>query len=187
MKNFVLILAALGLTLILSVEVFSKKDDMNRTYGKPENSGKRIVILIRHAEKVTDDEPYLSDRGKARAEYLKNFFGDSPSCPRIIYAQMSDKKHKSLRSIHTVIPLSDYKKIQLNTLFTAKETGGLAETILNLKDESFPVLVCWSHQRIGKIVSALLKKQVEDFPKGYDTVWTVDLDRKEISVSSQGF
>jgi len=156
-------------------------------YVKPGNFGEKIVILIRHAEKITDEDPTLSDKGKARAEYLKHFFGGSATRPKIIFAQRNDEKHRSIRPIETVRPLSNAFDIPLNIDFKAKETKELAAAIRGFSMDKFPVLVCWSHKRIGKIASKLMGKDSGDFPKGYDTVWTIELEKMELAVSKQGF
>ncbi|HJU55538.1 MAG TPA: histidine phosphatase family protein [Pyrinomonadaceae bacterium] len=156
------------------------------------------IMLIRHAEKPTDDPPpygvtsggereseSLTVRGWQRAGALAVFFApangsfQNPALarPQFIYASTPTKRQGSRRSIETITPLAEKLAIRVNSNYPKLE----AERML---EEAFlcagVVLICWQHELLPKIASKILGNKTtapHEWPEDrYDMVWVFDRD-----------
>ncbi len=119
----------------------------------------KSVILIRHAEKIPK-EKHLNLKGFERAAALPYYFSFAPlyNNPPIshIFAAALDGSEASHRPIQTCTPIANHYKLPLNMHFKPRQTKELADELLsNPQYDHSTVLICWSHGKIGKIVSAL--------------------------------
>ncbi|HUX79715.1 MAG TPA: hypothetical protein VMW10_08250 [Alphaproteobacteria bacterium] len=117
------------------------------------------VILIRHAEKVPG-EKHLDLHGLERAAALPYYLSYTPlyNNPPIthIFAAGLDGDNASQRPIQTCTPIANHYKLPLNTDFKPLQTTELANELLTSPIyENTTVLICWSHGKLKRIVTAL--------------------------------
>lgn len=152
----------------------------------------REIIIIRHADKLelTESGPALSAQGIMRSIKFAFYFLDKFGEPDFIVAADDQKfngKEIAIRSIQTVAPLAnimqsrypenDYPIIHP---YPSDSYEMLADYLLS--DPKFQdklVLICWSHQRIAKLASALgITQSIPTWPKlDYDTVYVLKYNR----------
>jgi hypothetical protein len=142
------------------------------------------VILIRHAEKPPTGDG-LSSKGFERSIALVPFFTQRPSnspfgLPVAAYAQASSKNHSSTRPIQTAGPLSTTLGIELITTYTFANIQPMVDEInKNPAYDNQPVLICWSHQKMGDIAGAFGVSPKPTYPHGvYDRLWLITFDSK---------
>lgn len=165
------------------------------------------VLLIRHAEKPLPPDKegiHLNMQGRQRAHALVPFFMEDPrmtelGTPVVIFAQKPKTKKNSRRPIETVKPLAEALGLEVNTTFHRDQVKALVDEILmNPEYEGKTVLVCWGHEFLGKIATALgvdpnvsttwgrviydtiatsisgdTKEKRLKWPKTYDRVWVI--------------
>ncbi|ORX41478.1 hypothetical protein BCR32DRAFT_331045 [Anaeromyces robustus] len=108
----------------------------------------KLIMLIRHGEKINDDYTDLSPEGQARAECLIETFGTND----------------------TVIPLSKSLGQQVDLSFTSGKFKDLAQYIYSSPEEV--ILVSWGNDRIPKIAKQLgITNAPEWKGKVFDDVW----------------
>lgn len=143
----------------------------------------KTVILIRHGEKVPD-ENYLSVKGFERAAALPYYFFNTPlyNNPPIthVFAAGQESADSSIRPIQTCKPTADFYKLLLNTNFKPYQTSELAKELLtNSIYDNTTVLICWSHGHIGQIVTALGAENPSKWKHNiFDQVYLVTFDKK---------
>lgn len=139
------------------------------------------IIILRHAEKVSDDERTLSSEGYARAEALAQYFSDPAflkvyGVPAIFYAA-SPEGDRSLRSVETVTPAAKALKVPLDSSFDKDDGRQLMQYILRTsKFDGKTVVICWNRKGIPELLEPL----VGDFPnrwsdKVFDRFWILNL------------
>ncbi|MGW0734672.1 hypothetical protein [Streptomyces sp. NPDC002851] len=135
------------------------------------------VLVIRHGEKPDDDHPGLDEqlrldpesltaRGWDRALKLPSLFGPSgpangggtaaPALPlpaTVFASAPGGPVGAARRHAQTVTPLAEQLGLKVRTDYGKKQERELAEAVLT--DATSPVLICWQHSRIPKIVRAL--------------------------------
>ena len=133
----------------------------------------KILIIIRHAEKISDDYTDLSPIGKSRAECLPYFFFN-PSINYIPSKLYANKRNmNTTRSYDTIFPLSKILNLEIEEF--EKERDEQIENFVNnklLKDEHDIILICSSHGVIPKITKLLGHEIIvneEDFDKYF--IW----------------
>lgn len=139
------------------------------------------VLIIRHGEKINDDDPHLSPRGKQRAQKLVRFFQKDESVteygpPVAIYAAAPKRQGGSLRSIETVTPLAEAMRLKVIEDYTADDFKKLAKEILEERAyDGKTVLVSWAHDEIPKVAKYLgVHPKPDDWEKGaFDRVWKI--------------
>ncbi|OKK22987.1 hypothetical protein AMK16_03920 [Streptomyces sp. CB00455] len=143
-------------------------------------------MVIRHAEKPytgdsgqdetgEDDPGSLAGRGWRRAEALGRLFpptrGASLPRPATIFAA-GGKTPAPARSRQTVAALATALRVPVRTGFAVGAEPALAQAALL---SPMPVLVCWEHSGIPRLVRALGAHQVLGvpayWPDRYDLVW----------------
>ena len=130
----------------------------------------KIIIIIRHGEKISDFYTDLNDRGKARAECLPILF--SESClnyiPTKLYA--NKRSEESTRAYDTIAPLAKTLNLEIEE-FKKQDAEEFAKNIL-VKDKHDIILVSSSRKAIPKITKVLgyqIIVQFDEFDKYY--IW----------------
>ena len=146
------------------------------------------VILIRHAEKPTDDrDPHLSARGHERAEALVGFFTSGKSIstnPPIaaLYAARPTRDARSMRTEQTLAPLSRRLGLEIRQPFANVQYKALAKQILaDGKLDGRTVVICWPHDELPKFAEAF---GANPKPKGwkgevFDRAWVISFDSQK--------
>jgi hypothetical protein len=139
------------------------------------------VLLIRHAEKLTDGRIDLAPAGFARAKDLPELFlpsaaGARPKFPRpdVLFATHQSKH--SNRPFETIQPLSQALNLPINTDFADDDYASLAKLLLSGKYAGKVVLVAWHHGTLPQFAAALgVEPQPGPWPPTqFDRVWRID-------------
>jgi len=134
----------------------------------------KLIMLIRHGEKIDDDHTDLSPQGQARAECLTEIFGANGvfTTPQKIYAQRPTQQRQSTRPRDTVTPLANSLGLEVDLTYTSGKFKDLAKYIAISPEEV--ILVCWGNDRIPNIAKQLgIKKAPEWKGKIFDDVWVL--------------
>lgn len=139
------------------------------------------VLIIRHGEKISDDETGLSPKGKKRAEALVSFFKNDPSVtqfgpPVAIYAAAPKHEDSSNRAYETVAPTARALHLKVIMDFDKGDPKRLAEEVLEEEQyDGRTVLISWVHDRIPKLAEKFGAKRVPDEWDGdrFDRVWRI--------------
>lgn len=145
-------------------------------------------MVIRHAEKPyagdtgedadgNEDPGFLAGRGRRRAEELHRLFaparGASLSRPTAVFAAGGEASAAPTRCKQTVAALATALRTPLRTEFAVGAEAALAHAALAA---SAPVLVCWEHTGIPRLIRALGAHRARGVPAAwpdrYDLVWT---------------
>jgi hypothetical protein len=120
------------------------------------------IIVIRHAEKPADpNDPHLSPAGVKRAKQLVSFITNDPAMlklrlPVAVFANKTTPDNDGQRSQETVAPLARTLKLTVQTPYIAKDFAQLPKMILeNPAYAGKTVLICWNHEEITELASAL--------------------------------
>ncbi|MEV7773576.1 hypothetical protein [Kitasatospora sp. NPDC086791] len=147
-----------------------------------------FVMVIRHGEKPDAGHPgrdeagkpdgkSLTKRGWARAEALPSLF--TPPAPglrapvRILAAADQGPSAGAHRMRQTVTPLAGRLGLAVNTAYAESQESALARSVLSGPG---PVLICWEHSRIPRIVEALGAADCgvpHVWPDRFDPVWVL--------------
>lgn len=120
------------------------------------------IIVIRHAEKPSDPtDPHLSPEGVAHAQRWVSFFMKDPAATRFgrpvaVFATKTTKDDNGQRTQETMKPLADALGLSVLAPYHGKDYAALAKLIL--RDPAYAgktVVVCWNHEDIPQLVSAL--------------------------------
>lgn len=148
------------------------------------------IILLRHAEKPSDDAVIngvdaqgrpdaneLSVRGWQRAGALLGLFapGGSLGVPGSLFAERPTDAHPSRRCVSTLQPLADRLGLSLDVRFKRGEEAELAEALMQCQGT---VLAAWDHRHLVEIARALPGAPgVEDWPEQcFDRLWIFSRD-----------
>lgn len=139
------------------------------------------VLLIRHAEKLTDGGIDLAPAGFARAKDLPQLFlgsnaGTAPKFPRPDALFATHQSKHSNRPFETLEPLSQALNLPINTDFEDDDYAGLAKLLLSGKYAGKVVLVAWHHGKLPQLAAALgIAPQPAPWPATqFDRVWRID-------------
>ena len=120
------------------------------------------VILIRHAEKPEDPQAlHLSREGEKRARDLVNFVTTDPQLtksglPVALYATRATRHGHGQRTRETITPLAKELHLPIEAPYFSENFEALARSILsNPKYQGMSVLICWNHEHIPQLASAL--------------------------------
>jgi hypothetical protein len=139
------------------------------------------VLLMRHAEKLTDGRIDLAPAGFARAKDLPELFlpsasGAIPRFPRpdVLFATHQSKH--SNRPFETIQPLSQALSLPVNTDFSDDDYASLAKLLLNGQYAGKIVLVAWHHGTLPQFAAALgVTPQPALWPPTqFDRIWRID-------------
>ena len=130
----------------------------------------KIIIIIRHGEKISDYYVDLNDRGKARAECLPILFSESGLnyIPTKLYA--NKRTEVSTRAYDTIAPLAKTLNLEIEE-FEKQDAEEFAKNIL-VNDKHDVILVSSSRKAIPKITKILghqIIVQFDEFDKYY--IW----------------
>ncbi len=136
------------------------------------------ILLIRHAEKLTDGRIDLSPIGFERARLLPKVFGpgvrpDVPT-PQVLFA--THISAHSNRPVQTVTPLAEALNLPVDDSFRNDDYAALAATLLSGKYAGKVVLVVWHHGEIPNLARALgATPPYSPWPEQqYDRIWRID-------------
>ena len=135
------------------------------------------ILILRHAEKLTDGRIDLSSTGFERARLLPNLFnGSRPDLPipQIIFATHLSKH--SNRPVETVTPLAESLHLSIDNTILNDDYADLASTLLSGKYAGKVVLVAWHHGNIPQLATALgAKPPYTPWPdQQFDRIWRID-------------
>jgi len=115
----------------------------------------QTIYLIRHGEKPADGDNGLTAQGMQRAQCLRTVFGASSSYNiRYIIVEHPKANGKRTRPLMTVQPLANDLGLTVDTSCDRDD----AECVANLVEGyrgSGNVLICWEHDNLTGIVTAL--------------------------------
>ena len=113
----------------------------------------KIIIIIRHGEKISDDYTDLNERGKARAQCLPILFSESglKYIPTKLYA--NQRSEESTRAYDTIAPLSKILNLEIEE-FKKRDAENFAKNIL-IHDKHDVILISSSRKAIPKITKVL--------------------------------
>ncbi len=148
------------------------------------------VVIIRHAEKPESGSE-LSQKGFSRANALVGLFTNSDlskkyNIPQFLFASMPQHEIGSIRSIQTLIPLSNYLNIPIEKGFKRNDYKELTREVLtNPIYDGKTILIAWPHKKIREIIDNLgvtnFTKKWED--KTFDRLWIVNYkDQQFLSI-----
>jgi len=137
------------------------------------------ILIIRHAEKLTDGQLDLSPTGLKRASLLPNLFVpagtrlDLPT-PQVIFATHQSKH--SNRPVETVTPLATALHLSIDNTIQNEDYAALAATLLSGKYAGKVVLVSWHHGTLPQFVTALgAQPPYTPWPDTqFDRIWRID-------------
>jgi broad specificity phosphatase PhoE len=135
------------------------------------------IMLIRHAEKLTDGQIHLSPQGFDRARAMPMLFGTAAHplpVPQVLFASHQSKN--SNRPVETITQLSEALKLPINSSIDDKDIAGLAKELLSGRYAGKVVLVAWHHGSIPAIARALgAVPPYDPWPDTqFDRLWKID-------------
>ena len=139
------------------------------------------VLLIRHAEKLTDGRMDLSPVGFERAKVIPQLFGGAGAAaphnlprPDLLFATHISKN--SNRPVETITPLSEAMRLPISSEIADKDFATLAKELLSGKYAGKVVLVAWHHGSLPEFAEALgAKPPYAKWPDTqFDRVWRID-------------
>ncbi|HUK37053.1 MAG TPA: histidine phosphatase family protein [Vicinamibacterales bacterium] len=137
-------------------------------------SGPSVIMLMRHAEDVGENDFNLSPRGYERAKALPKLFASRLPKPDVIIATRASKS--SNRPMETVEPLARELGMSIDNRFRDDDFEILAHDLLT--DQRYAgkvVLVCWHHGKMRKLAKALGVGGAPDWPvTQFDHVWVIE-------------
>ena len=139
------------------------------------------VMLIRHAEKLSDGQIDLSAAGFARAKVIPELFGGAGAAaphnlPRPDFLFATHVSKKSNRPVETITPLSAALGLPISSEVADKDFATLANELLSGKYAGKVVLVAWHHGSLPAFARALgAVPPYDPWPEGqFDRVWRID-------------
>jgi len=139
------------------------------------------ILLIRHAEKLTDGQMDLSPVGFERAKVIPQLFGGPGAAaphnlPRPDFLFATHVSKKSNRPVETITPLSEALKLSIGSEIEDKDFATLAKQLLSGKYAGKVVLVAWHHGSLPEFAEALgAVPPYKPWPDTqFDRVWRID-------------
>ena len=139
------------------------------------------VLLMRHAEKLTDGQKDLSPAGFARAKAIPQLFGGAGAAaphnlPRPDFIFATHESKNSNRPVETVTPLSQAMHLPISAEIMDKDFATLATELLSGKYAGKVVLVAWHHGSLPGFAKALgAVPPYDPWPDTqFDRVWKID-------------
>jgi hypothetical protein len=139
------------------------------------------ILLIRHAEKLTDGREDLSPVGFERAGLIPRLFGgkEAPAphnLPRPDFLFATHVSKHSNRPVETIKPLSQVLGLPISSEVDDKDYATLAGELLSGKYAGKVVLVAWHHGSLPGFARALgATPPYDPWPETqFDRVWRID-------------
>ena len=136
------------------------------------------ILLIRHAEKLTDGQIDLSSTGFERAKLVPQLFAPSHTpalpIPQALFATHLSKH--SNRPVQTIAPLSESLHLPIDNTMLNDDYAQLAQKLLSGAYAGKVVLVCWHHGNLPALATALgATPPYAPWPETqFDRVWRID-------------
>jgi hypothetical protein len=180
MGNFVIQRVRRGLTVMLVVLLGATvwlALGGDATWAQPPAT----VMLIRHAEKLTDGREDLSPEGFARAKVIPELFGGKDAAaphnlPRPDFLFATHQSKHSNRPVETITPLSAALGLPISSEVDDKDFAVLAKELLSGKYAGKVVLVAWHHGTMPEFAESLgVQPKPAKWPETqFDRVWRID-------------
>jgi hypothetical protein len=137
------------------------------------------ILLIRHAEKLTDGREDLSPVGFERAKVIPLLFDGAAAphnLPKPDFLFATHQSKHSNRPVETITPLSEALKMPIGHDVEDKDFAVLAKELLSGKYAGKVVLVAWHHGSIPGFAKALgAVPPYDPWPEmQFDRVWRID-------------
>lgn len=149
------------------------------------------IMLIRHAEKPTDTDGGVDQKGKPdkhdlivrgwqRAGALIQFFANPRDPNRLIqrpttmFATEPSSGSESKRPLHTVTPLAAFLNIAVDSTIAE---GSEQDLVDKAAASNGMVLIAWHHEKIPAIANLILQNRTapQKWPsERFDVVWIFD-------------
>ncbi len=144
------------------------------------------IMLIRHAEKLTDGQIHLSPQGFERAKAMPMLFGTPAHAlpvPQFLFASHQSKN--SNRPVETITPVSQALGLPINSSIDDKDIAGLAKELMSGKYAGKVVLVAWHHGSMPAIARALgATPPYEPWPDTqFDRIWKIDYKDGKVTLT----
>jgi hypothetical protein len=145
------------------------------------------ILIIRHAEKLTDGRLDLSEAGFKRAAQLPRLFlpaGVRPDLPTPQFLFATHQSKHSNRPVETITPLSEALHLPISHDIMDEDYAELAKLLLSGQYAGKVVLVSWHHGKIPELAKSLgaeppyLKWPEEQF----DRVWRIDYANGKVTI-----
>lgn len=139
---------------------------------------KPTIYLIRHGEKPGHGLNGLNAAGVARAEALVHVFKHGSDFKiKYIIAQKPKPSGKRGRPRETVEPLAKSLSLAVDISREREDVKEVADDVLKYvkEDKAGDVLICWEHERLRDIVTALGVKHAPDYDdQRFDLLWKLE-------------
>ena len=145
------------------------------------------ILLIRHAEKLTDGRLDLSPTGFKRASLLPNLFvpaGVRPDLPTPQFIFATHQSPHSNRPVETVTPLATALNLPIDNTILNEDYATLATTLLGGKYAGKVVLVSWHHGTLPQLATALgAQPPYTPWPDTqFDRIWRIDYKDGKVTI-----
>ncbi len=137
------------------------------------------VIIVRHGEKITDEDTNLSPRGRERAQALVQYVERNPKLnqyglPVAVFAARPKRDH-STRALETATPLADALGEEVNADFGKNDEMLAARYIMrNRAFNGRTVFMSWVHDQIPGLAEAFGVNNPPDWKsKMFDRTWVI--------------
>eukprot|EP00833_Pecoramyces_ruminatium_P017678 jgi/Orpsp1_1/1191710/evm.model.d7180000087974.1 len=134
----------------------------------------KLIMIIRHGEKIDDEHTDLSPTGQARAYCLVDLFGANGTyaTPQKIFAQNPTEKKQSTRPRDTVVPLAESLGMEVDLSYTSGQIKKLTSDILSSTEEV--TLISWNNDKIPEIAEKFgIVNPPEWKSKTFDDIWMI--------------
>ena len=145
------------------------------------------ILLIRHAEKLTDGNQDLSSTGFERAGLLPKAFSSAGArpglpIPQVLFAARISSH--SNRSVQTITPLAQALHLPIDDRFSDHDYQALAAALLSGQYASKVVLIAWHRGRIPQLAAALgAKPPYDPWPEQqFDRIWRIDYSHGNVTL-----
>lgn len=149
----------------------------------------KTIYLIRHCEKYSDNSNGLSIDGDAHSVCLVSYFESFPlGKPQCVYGATS----KTMRSIHTIVPISIELKIPMHGSWRSSRIKNAVDDIYGYLSRYDTILIAWEHHMIPKLATALGcvncnswnidPRSSQTMNQLYDITWV--LDYKDVRINN---
>jgi len=137
------------------------------------------ILVIRHAEKLTDGRIDLSPTGFKRADLLTSLFVPAGVRPDLPTPQVLIAAHQSAHSnrpVQTITPLAAALHLPIDSTYMSEDYAALALSLLSGKYAGKVVLIAWHHGVLPSLVIALgAQPPYAKWPdEQFDRIWRID-------------
>ena len=137
------------------------------------------ILIMRHAEKLTDGRIDLSPAGFKRSSLLPRLFSSGRAdlpVPQVIFA--THQSAHSNRPVETVAPLAESLHLPINSSIANEDYTQLARELLSGRYAGKVVLVSWHHGTLPALATALgAQPPYTPWPdQQFDRIWSIDYE-----------